>query len=130
MKRQVPTPCPLIMVVRLGTLATLFSSVLTAGMVQAASPITPSGLNTQVSEPLTLPGGQTQYNITGGTRPGGGVNLFHSFGEFGVLANNMANFLNDSGQSTSNILGRVTGGNVSSIFGMIQTTGFEGANLS
>ena len=33
----------------------------------------------------------------------------------------------DSGQSTSNILGRVTGGNVSSIFGMIQTTGFEGA---
>ena len=66
---------------------TLFSLVLTAGMVQAASPITPSGSNTQVNEPLTLPGGQTQYNITGGTRPGGGVNLFHSFGEFGVPAN-------------------------------------------
>lgn len=39
--------------------------------VHAASPITPSGLNTQVSAPANLPSGKVQYDITGGTRPGG-----------------------------------------------------------
>jgi len=76
-------------------------------LVHAASPITGSGLNTQVSPAVILPSGQTQYNITGGTRPGGasGTNLFHSFGDFNVPTNNIANFLNDSGLATSNILG-------------------------
>src|SRR6187551_2553358 len=97
--------------------------------VQAASPITSSGLNTQVSLPSTLPSGKVQYDITGGTRPGGGTNLFHSFGDFNVPNNNIANFLNNSGLATSNILGRVTGGNLSNIFGTIQTTGFGNANL-
>ena len=99
--------------------------------VQAASPITGSGLNTQVSPPVTLPSGQTQFNITGGTRPGGasGTNLFHSFGDFNVPNLNIANFFNDCGLATSNILGRVTGGNLSNIFGTIQTTGFGNANL-
>src|SRR5215510_497177 len=109
-------------------------------LVQAAAPITPSGLNTQVSPPANLPSGKVQYDITGGTRPGGGGNLFHSFGDFNVPTNNIANFLNkgsfDSngnlladGLATSNILGRVTGGNISNIFGMIQTTNFANANL-
>jgi len=97
--------------------------------VQAASPITSSGLNTQVSLPSTLPSGKVQYDITGGTRPVGGTNLFHSFGDFNVPHNNIANFLNTSGFATSNILGRVTGGNISNIFGAIQTTGFGNANL-
>jgi filamentous hemagglutinin family protein len=57
------------------------------------------------------------------------VNLFHSFGNFNVPNNNAANFLNNSGLPTSNILGRVTGGNASNIFGTIQTTGFGNANL-
>src|SRR5215472_10883083 len=95
----------------------------------AQPPITPSGLNTQVNLAPTPPPGKIQYDITGGTRPGGGVNLFHSFGNFNVPNNNIANFLNDSGLSTSNILGRVTGGNLSNIFGTIQTTGFGNANL-
>ena len=69
------------------------------------------------------------YDITGGTRPGNGPNLFHSFGHLKVPSNNIANFLNDSGLPTSNILGRVTGGNISNIFGTVQTTGFENANL-
>lgn len=69
------------------------------------------------------------YDITGGTRPGNGPNLFHSFGDFNVPNNNIANFLNDSGLATSNILGRVTGGNISNIFGTIQTSGFGNANL-
>ena len=90
---------------------------------QTGPPITSSGFNTNV----TSNGGT--YNITGGTRPGGGESLFHSFGEFSVPTNHIANFLNDSGLSTSNILGRVTGNNPSSIFGTIQTTGFGNANL-
>lgn len=97
--------------------------------VLAADPITPSGLNTQVTLSTTPPPGKVQYDITGGTRPGSGANLFHSFGNFNVPSNNIANFLNDSGLPTSNILGRVTGGNISSIFGTIQTTGFGSANL-
>ena len=97
--------------------------------VSLAQVITPSGLNTAVSAPIPLPSGQTQFNITGGTRPGGGPNLFHSFGNFNVPNNNIANFLNNSGLATSNILGRVTGGNISNIFGTIQTTGFGNANL-
>src|SRR5262245_10056449 len=60
----------------------------------AAPPITPSGLNTQVNLSTTPPAGKTQYNITGGTRPGGGLNLYHSFGNFNVPTNNIANFLN------------------------------------
>ena len=94
----------------------------------AASPITPSGLNTHVSDPITV-GAQTQYNITGGTRPEGGANLFHSFGEFGVPPNNIANFLNETALPTNNILARITGGDISTIFGTIRTTGFGNANL-
>src|SRR6266850_5725685 len=61
----------------------------------AAAPITPSGLHTQVSDPIII-GPNTQYDITGGTRPGGatGTNLFHSFGDFNVPNHNIANFLN------------------------------------
>ena len=52
---------------------------------QAVTPITPSGLNTQVTLSATPPAGTTQFDITGGTRPGGGANLFHSFGDFNVI---------------------------------------------
>ena len=113
----------------LWALAFLLSSVWLAPSISfGQTPITPSGLNTQVSGPIAV-GGQTQFNITGGTRPGGGPNLFHSFGNFNVPNNNIANFLNNSGLPTSNILGRVSGGNVSNIFGTIQTTGFGNGNL-
>ena len=94
-----------------------------------APPITPSGLNTQVNLSTTPPTGKVQYDITGGTRPGDGPNLFHSFGDFNIPPNNTANFLNEAALPTSNILGRVTGGNISNIFGTIQTTNFGNANL-
>ena len=114
--------------------------LLNAGHVQADSPITPSGLHTQVNLSSNPPVGQVQYDITGGTRPGGGENLFHSFGGFNVPPNNIANFLNGvsfdlngtplpAGLETSNILARVTGNIRSDIFGTIQTTGFDKANL-
>jgi filamentous hemagglutinin family protein len=69
------------------------------------------------------------FDITGGTRPGGGTNLFHSFDSFSVGAGEAANFMNETALPTTNILSRVTGGNPSNIFGTIQTTGFAGANL-
>ena len=93
------------------------------GGAQVTTSITSSGLGTTVT-----PAGTT-HNITGGTRPGSGANLFHSFGLFNVGEGNSANFLNNTGLPTSNILGRVTGGQISSIFGTIQTTNFGAANL-
>ena len=73
------------------------------------------------------------YNITGGTRQSNGPNLFHSFGDFSVGVGDIGNFqntlVNGSFAVTSNILGRVTGGNISNIYGTLQTTGFGAANL-
>jgi hypothetical protein len=90
-------------------LASLFSGLLYGSCESfAQTPITPSGLNTQISGPITVES-QTQFNITGGTRPGGGTNLFHSFCNFDVLNANIANFLNNTSLPTSNIVGRVTG---------------------
>src|SRR6188768_900524 len=66
-------------------------------------PITSSGLNTEVSQSIHVDG-SPQFDITGGTRPGNGPNLFHSFGDFNVPNDTIANFLNDSGLPTSNIL--------------------------
>ena len=95
---------------------------------QVAS-ITSSGLDTNVVSGIDIGNGVIKIDIVGGTRPDGGSNLFHSFGEFNVQENHIANFLNDSGLPTSNILSRVTGGNPSNILGTIQTEGFGNANL-
>ncbi len=119
----------LYLVIPLLALFLLLPCLFGIGQAQVVPPITSSGLNTQVSAPIPLPTGKTQYDITGGTRAGGGTNLFHSFGEFNVPTNNIANFFNETGASTSNILGRVTGGNLSSIYGTIQTENFGSANL-
>jgi filamentous hemagglutinin family protein len=94
------------------------------GDAQVTTNITSSGLNTQVNQV------GNSHNITGGTRPGNGPNLFHSFGNFSLGGGDVANFLNNTGLPTSNILGRVTGGNISNIYGTIQTTpSFGSANL-
>ena len=104
-----------------------YGTIFSTAIAQTSAPITSSGLSTVVSGPIQT-GGATQYNITSGTRAG--TNLFHSFGQFNVPNNNIANFLNEpSNPVTSNILGRVTGGNISNIFGTIQTTNFGNANL-
>ncbi|MDJ0595465.1 MAG: CHAT domain-containing protein [Pleurocapsa sp. MO_226.B13] len=62
-----------------------------------------------------------RFDIDGGTLSGDGKNLFHSFQEFGLDANQIANFL--SNPSIRNILSRINGGNPSIIDGMIQVTG-------
>ena len=69
------------------------------------------------------------YDVTGGTRPGDGPNLFHSLERFNVGTGDVANFFNETGLPTENILSRVTGGDPSKIFGTIQTTDFGSANL-
>jgi len=54
-----------------------------------------------------------------GERPGGGPNLFHSFSEFSLGRTQSATF--DGPGDVENILGRVTGGSRSEIFGAIRT---------
>ena len=110
------------------TICILLTTPLTTTYAQVV-PITPSGLNTQVNLSANPPAGKVQYDITGGTRPEGGPNLFHSFGDFGVPSNNIANFRNEATLPTNNILARVTEGNISNIFGTIQTQGFGNAKL-
>ena len=79
------------------------------GLAQVSSPpITASGLGTHIN-PAAIP--PTRKGSIQHYRRKAGTNLFHSFGNFGVPNNNIANFLNESGAWTSNILGRVTGGN-------------------
>ena len=62
-----------------------------------------------------------RININGGSLSGDGANLFHSFTEFGLTHEQIANFL--SNPSIHNILGRVNGGNPSIINGLIQVSG-------
>src|SRR5215831_2659974 len=95
---------------------------LSVSQALSVSAITSDGtLGTTVNQ------GGTTYNITGGTRNGG--NLFHSFNLFSVGVGDTANFFNDTGPGTMNILGRITGGQVSNILGTIKTTNFGSANL-
>lgn len=67
-----------------------------------------------------------RIDIDGGSRSRDGANLFHSFERFGLSRNQIANFLTDP--QIRNILGRVTGGEVSRINGLIRVTGGN-ANL-
>jgi filamentous hemagglutinin family protein len=97
-----------------------------AQVTTAISPTLGTGnLNTRVNSSTGLCVGNCV--ITGGTRTG--TNLYHSFGQFGVGPGDVANFFNETGLPTSSILGRVTGGNISNIFGSITATNFPGANL-
>ncbi|WP_019506299.1 filamentous hemagglutinin N-terminal domain-containing protein [Pleurocapsa sp. PCC 7319] len=80
--------------------------------------ITPdSSLGTQVNSADNI------TEITGGVRADS--NLFHSFQDFSVATDNSAFFNNAS--DISNIIGRVTGGNISNIDGLIRANG--NANL-
>ena len=61
-----------------------------------------------------------------GNRPGGGVNLFHSFSKFDVGTGDTALFT--ATQETANVISRVTGGDASLIHGNISSN-IDNANL-
>ncbi len=88
-----------------------------------AQPITSAadGTGTNITSPNNNP---NQFDIDGGTRTGN--NLFHSFEKFGLSQGQIANFL--ANPDIQNILGRVTGGNQSTIDGLLKMTGGD-ANL-
>src|ERR1043166_5912631 len=66
------------------------SQAWSAPPITAITPTTGNGdLGTTVTQ------GGRNFAITGGTRPGNGTNLFHSFGSFSVGAGDIANFQND-----------------------------------
>ncbi|MGL6341716.1 MAG: filamentous hemagglutinin N-terminal domain-containing protein, partial [Waterburya sp.] len=71
----------------------------------------------------TVDANGNSFEINDGTRSGG--NLFHSFGEFSVPSGGQAVFNNPV--DVSNILSRVTGGEISNIDGLIEAQG--SANL-
>lgn len=62
-----------------------------------------------------------RFDITGGQLSGDQSNLFHSFQQFGLTREQIANFLSNPG--IQNILVRVSGGDTSFIDGVLQVSG-------
>jgi filamentous hemagglutinin family protein len=62
-----------------------------------------------------------QFDISGGKISGDGANLFHSFTQFGLSKDQIANFI--SNPNIQNILARIKGGDASVINGLLQVTG-------
>ncbi|MGD1920876.1 MAG: filamentous hemagglutinin N-terminal domain-containing protein, partial [Pleurocapsa sp.] len=62
-----------------------------------------------------------RIDIEGGSLSGDGKNLFHSFEQFGLSSEQIANFM--SNPDIRNILGRINGGDPSVINGLLQVTG-------
>ncbi|MEQ9668503.1 CHAT domain-containing protein [Coleofasciculus sp. G2-EDA-02] len=95
-------------------LTLLLAGLPTGGLAQSVVEA-PDGTGTVVTS------NGNQFDITGGQPSGDGANRFHSFSEFGLDANQTANFISDP--SIKNILSRVTGGDPSVINGLLQVTG-------
>jgi filamentous hemagglutinin family protein len=90
----------------------------------------PSSAKSQIAPDGTLPTDVTQsgnvFEITGGEQQGN--NLFHSFQEFSLPTGSEAFFKNTTNvNNVDNIIGRVTGGSISNIDGLIREN--YGANL-
>ncbi|MBE9104386.1 CHAT domain-containing protein [Nostoc cf. edaphicum LEGE 07299] len=109
----------------------LLSNIAASGLV-IASLVSPKLAQAQQIVPaadgtntIVTPNGN-RLDITGGTTSGDGANLFHSFQQFGISPEQIANF--QASPALQNILGRITGGNASFINGLIQVTGGN-ANL-
>jgi filamentous hemagglutinin family protein len=105
----------------IGMLKICLPGVLFLGYLFASFPV-----QAQITSDETLPiptrviqsGGQ--FEIIGGTEAGN--NLFHSFKDFSVRENDVAQFLNNNA-SIQNVIGRITGTSVSEISGNIMSGG-------
>ncbi len=95
-------------------------SIVSINRVQAQIVPAPDGTNT-----IVTPNGN-RIDINGGQLSQDKANLFHTFTQFGLNAEQIANFL--ANPQIQNILGRVVGGDPSIINGKIQITG-SNANL-
>ena len=82
-----------------------------------SQPVVPAtdGTNTVVKSE------QNRIDISGGQLSGNGANLFHSFSQFNLSEGQIANFLTNP--NIQNILGRISGDNVSVINGLISISG-------
>ncbi|AFZ07486.1 filamentous hemagglutinin family outer membrane protein [Oscillatoria nigro-viridis PCC 7112] len=82
-----------------------------------SQPVVPAadGTNTVVKSD------QNRTDISGGQLSGNGANLFHSFSQFNLSEGQIANFLTNP--NIQNILGRISGDNVSVINGLISVSG-------
>jgi len=88
--------------------------LMTVSRAQVTTSITSDGtLGTGV-----IPNGNV-HEIIGGTRPGNGSNLFHSFRRFNLGTGDTAHFIGEPG--IEHIIGRVTGGEASMIDGTLQS---------
>lgn len=101
----------------------VFPPAILVSVAQVTTSITPTTGAGNLGTHAATTGAETK--ITGGTHVG--RNLFHSFGDFSVAEGHTANFLNDQALGIANIVSRVTGGNVSNLYGTIQTTNFGNA---
>ena len=105
----------------------LFAGLIAALALPVKAQITPDDTLSVESSTVTsgVVDGETVDLIEGGATRGG--NLFHSFSDFNVDAGERVYF--DSPASIESILGRVTGNSLSSINGLLGTTGDSDAAL-
>ena len=85
--------------------------------VSAQGVISDGTLSTTVTSP-----DNRNFTITNGNQPNNGANLFHSFSQFSIPTSGSATFNLVNTPNISTIFSRVTGGNISNIDGLIQTT--------
>jgi filamentous hemagglutinin family protein len=69
----------------------------------------------------------TTFTVAGGTRAGG--NLFHSFSRFDLAAGDTARWVRPDAGAINNVINRVTGGQVSTIAGTIDSTALPNATF-
>jgi filamentous hemagglutinin family protein len=109
---------------RLGRSPVLVPALILGGLVPGTGSAQHISVDGRFSPAQTLIG--PNYSITASLGRQVSGNLFHSFGQFGLATGENAVF---SGPATvSNVIGRVTGGNSSSIDGAIKSN-IAGANL-